>query len=346
VALALCVAALAMLWPRSLTFDINGRAATPGSWLETAAGQELPVRFSDGTTLLLASGTRARVAGTDRTGARVQLTQGAASLSVVHTGKARWQVQAGPFDVLVTGTRFDISWDEPSGVFSLVMHDGSVELRQPNAPSRRVIAGQVVRLSVPPLAPVPDPDLVRSTSPAVSTPSASAAPPAPSGRTLAPRTTASVAPAVAPGFRELAAEGKFHEALAEAERVGFDGLVETGKVTDLMLLGDVARYGGRIARASQAYRAVRARYGGGEEAARAAYFLGLMAFPGAASVEHFEAYLRERPGGGLAAEAMGRLLEVHHRRHNDPAARAAADRYLATFPDGPHAGLARSIAAP
>jgi hypothetical protein len=59
----------------------------------------------------------------------------------------------------------------------------------------------------------------------------------------------------------------------------------------------------------------------------------------------FEVYLRERPRGDLAREAAGRLIEARLGARDRPAARAAARAYLARYPDGPHAALARATLA-
>ena len=48
-----------------------------------------------------------------------------------------------------------------------------------------------------------------------------------------------------------------------------------------------------------------------------------------------------RPKGGLAREALGRVLEAHVRAAQPERAQRAAQRYLERFPAGPHAELAR-----
>lgn len=342
-------------WSGALTFEASGVVGRTGVWLEPQSHLEIPVQFSDGTTLLLMTGSRARVGEIDRRGAQVELERGRASVSVVHKSSARWMVKAGPFEVVVTGTRFDLSWDPPSGRFLLVMHDGSVELRAPGVAPRRVVAGQVVGLSAwtTTASSVAAPSLVFPIASATVN-SADSELPAPSlsgsvvssSNDIAPRSIASdwALESRDSDFRGLARGGKYSEALVAADKVGFDGLVASGTAPDLLLLGDIARYNGRSDRALQAYRAVRSRYGGSEEAARAVYFMGLMSFPASSCVQHFEAYLRERPGGALAGEAMGRIMDAYQRGGNPAAAKAAAVRYLASFPAGPQAALARSIA--
>ncbi len=59
----------------------------------------------------------------------------------------------------------------------------------------------------------------------------------------------------------------------------------------------------------------------------------------------FETYLREEPGGSLAEQALGRVMELR-RRGAPGAARAVAERYLAAYPRGAYSKLAASLVAP
>ena len=75
-----------------------------------------------------------------------------------------------------------------------------------------------------------------------------------------------------------------------------------------MLLADSALYAGRGAVARQAYQRLRDRFGGGAEAALAAFRLGRLDFDGASyagAVGWFQIYLREAPGGALARAVRG-----------------------------------------
>ncbi|MEA2750143.1 MAG: transrane sensor, partial [Myxococcales bacterium] len=84
-------------------------------------------------------------------------------------------------------------------------------------------------------------------------------------------------------------------------------------------------------------------------AATAAFELGRVAFDGLhdfnAAGDWFDTYLRERPSGALAREALGRDNEARHRTGDAARAEQLATRYTATYPDGPHATLARRLAA-
>jgi TolA-binding protein len=152
-----------------------------------------------------------------------------------------------------------------------------------------------------------------------------------------------------PGWRSLARAARYKEALAAAEREGFDALCASSGAADLRALGDAARLGGSPARAAQALSALRARFPGSAEAASASFFLGRMAQDQggdpARAASLYERYLAEQPGGEFAAEAAGRLVEARDRMGDAAGARRAAERYLAAYPTGSHAAYARSVIA-
>jgi transmembrane sensor len=304
--------------------------------------RELGLRFSDGSTVLFEPRARGHVGSLTRDGGAVILEDGKASVSVPPKRGRRWVVGAGPYEVLVTGTRFDVAWRAQSRRFELVMFDGSVEVRGPGVGGRTVVAGQRVEL-----------EDARAAPPSVS--SSAATTPAPAPASAEATATASPAAKVpAPGvssasdrsWQSLARQGRFDDATALAEAAGFEGICASAGAADLLSLGDAARFAKKPGRARSAYDAARARFPGSPEASRAAFTLGVMAFPSPSALPWFERYLTESPGGRLASEAQGRILEIHHRSGNVAAARAAAERYLRSYPNGAHAKLARSLLPP
>jgi TolA-binding protein len=179
-----------------------------------------------------------------------------------------------------------------------------------------------------------------------------AAPAAPSALPATARVTGTAGTAVphAPSWQAWARLGSYKEALAAAESDGFDALCRTLSVSDLFELATIARLAGKMARASEAYSAVRARFAGSDSAAASAFHLGQIAFDGAHAYADahrwFATYLNERPSGPLGAEALGRLMEAEQRLGDIAAARLTAGRYLQRYPSGAHAQLARSLLQP
>lgn len=356
VAALACVAALVLFLRRepaiSFTVGTSGAPGAVGQWVAPEAGAPLDLRFSEGTVVTMAPGARVRVTDTSAAGAGLLIERGAVRASVTHrSAGTAWSVRAGPFEVRVTGTTFDARWDPATETFELTMHDGSVIVSGPRLPSSRpVVAGEQLVVSATRMelrAGAPAPPAACATPGAASpggdektpagAPSSSSAgdnPPAPSASTSAPRAEAS--------WRALAAAGKHREAMEAAEAAGFSAEVARASSSELLTLSDTARFAGRPARAKEALLALRKRFGA---RGRSAFLLGKISAdqlrsPGEAAM-WFETYLQEEPGGPLAEQALGRLLELKKREPG--AARLVAQRYLARYPTGSYAALARSL---
>ena len=98
--------------PLSFVFGEGQREehGTAGLFIAAPSTGQMPITFSDGSTLRLAPAARLRVAEVAPEGARVLVESGAVHVSVVHatTRETRWAVEAGPFEIRVTGTKFDV----------------------------------------------------------------------------------------------------------------------------------------------------------------------------------------------------------------------------------------------
>jgi outer membrane protein assembly factor BamD (BamD/ComL family) len=82
-------------------------------------------------------------------------------------------------------------------------------------------------------------------------------------------------------------------------------------------------------------------------AASAAFAIGTIEFDRkrdyAAAARSFALALEEQESGPLAREALGRQVEALARANDRIQAALRAKRYLALYPDGPHAQLARTL---
>lgn len=349
---------------RSLTFQVAEQAGRAGQW--TLAERRQTLSFSDGSTLVLEPGSRLRVDQLDARGARVTLEGGQLRADIRHREETSWQVFAGPHEIHVRGTRFSVDWRSETGAFRLELHEGSVVVETPGRRERHLVnAPQVLEMSLQErrtslsVAPGQDAASASPAEPALAQsapPQASALPaPAPA---VAPavrgprgdrveRSNAGGVPVVEPSWRELAAQARHRDALIAAEHEGFPALCERLSARELLNLADSARLAGNPARASEALRRLRERFPGSAEAAFAAYSLGTVSYRSPERAAHwFSTYLSEAPSGPLAREALGRLMEAELQRGNRGQAVELSRRYLARYPGGPHADVARRIQRP
>lgn len=131
-AAALSVAAVYFVFLRTaaLTFTVEG-AELSGQYVSAPEYAAAAVRFSDASSVVAAPGSRLRIEETSRHGARVLLESGRATVHVARASSTFWTFAAGPFEVHVTGTRFDLEWDPASQTCEVVLHEGSVQVHGP-----------------------------------------------------------------------------------------------------------------------------------------------------------------------------------------------------------------------
>lgn len=327
------------LWLRpqstALTFTIGEDTVAHEAALWIAAPEApIDVAFSDGSRLVLATGSRARVETSERDGGRVVLESGGVAIDASNA----FAVDAGPFALALVDSACDVTWDGSTQQLGIVVHDGRVHVSGPGDQVHDVVAGQRVDISPrEQLATAPEPPIRSDAPPEVPV---VVDEPAKPERTSTPKRAAKPS---APDWLTLARASKHRDALAAAEAHGFDALCEALGPSALLQLGDTARFAGKSTRATTAFAALRRRHPRSDEASVAAYTLGRIAAGErrhAAAAGFFATYLRERPRGSLAREALGRMLEAEAAAGWDARADATAKRYLALHPNGPHADLA------
>jgi transmembrane sensor len=350
--LAACVAVAAALsfWAmpgarqEPLRFWIEDRTGHVDEWV-TARDTEQSLRFSDGSSVVAGPHTTTRVMQVTPDGAHLTLERGHIDAHVVHRDASRWQVAAGPFVVHVTGTRFRVTWDPQTEKLAVKVSEGKVEVTGDGRPRHELTAGSVLELSANAAAGVQSASLGDAPKDArVPEAPPSADSPRDEDELLSPRKAAERKP----DFRELSTAGHYREALAAVEQQGFAASCESLGARDLLTLGSTARLAGRADRAREAYLAARRRFPSSAEAGISAFSLGRLASDaGHASdaIGWFKRYLTEQPGGPLAREAAGRLIELLRQTGDEARARDAAASYLKRYPTGPHAALAQSLLA-
>jgi len=331
---------------RIVTFTTAGSEGLAGAWLATSSTSELPLAFSEGTELVMAPGSRGRVEELGRSGASFLLERGEVRAHVVHRSGTSWRFLAGPFEVHVTGTALGVDWDPARERFAVHVDEGSVVVRGPN-----VGAPQLVRAGEQCVVDLPS-RTTRISPIGQEAPADTDAPVDAGSDALVGAGPAAVPPPTAPAPRlpapvswtKLDEKGDYDAAYAAAMSTGLAAVLRASSSDELLRLAQVARLSGHRDTEREALVTCRRRFPGSERAAVAAYELGRSSSPSEAS-SWFDTYLGEQPNGSLAREAAGRLVEARASAGDDRGARDAAGRYLARYPDGPHAALARRVLA-
>lgn len=346
-----------------------------------APAQELAgLRFSDGSEIKASPGARLRVDSTQSRGARVFLEQGSTRTHVEHGERSSWVFVAGPFDVHVTGTTFNLAWDASSQTVDLELIEGSVSVTSPLGPSQvEVKTGQRFHASVidgtmqlesadsAHAALSATDDEHEDVAPAQAEPSQAqrgtrrghlhAA------RALARRTrngrpqlsaaeteaqTTQDSDALAAGsFSDLMRAGAFARVIELATAAGLSQTLERGSADDVRALADAARYLHRTDLALRGLTVLRTRFPGTHHGNAAAFLLGRTyenAAQQADARRFYELYLRESPSGEFAAEALAGRMRMVAALWGPDAAQPIAEEYLKRFPRGVHAAAAKRLA--
>jgi len=300
--------------------------------------------FSEGSQFLLEPDTRAELLYLSPSEGRLALDDGHLLASVRKNTGITWSIGAGPYSIRVMGTRFTVDWDREKRTLRVAVREGRVRVSGGDLAQDGVLldAGAFLEREY-------EPARVALATPSA-LPAATLSAAAASG--VAPESPrASIATTAAePGWEVLARQGKFRDALAAAEKAGFDRLVTDSSEDGLLLLANSARYSGSSARARQALLGLRVRFAGRRSAALAAYYLAREALDverqPAVAVRWFETFLAESPRGDLAESARANLMSILLGMGDRAKARKVAAEYLRYHPHGAQAKEARSLTEP
>jgi hypothetical protein len=348
---------------RPLSYQVRG-ARSDGPYIGAPATTPVTVSFADGSSIEAAPGSRLRVDEPRVAGARVLVERGRASVHVQHRTGSAWNFVAGPFDVHVTGTRFDLTWDPSGETVELRLYEGSVEVRGPLAEAPIAVrAGQRFRadlgtrsMTVNDVAAEVAAPSAGSTAPAGSVDDAPASVPTPARpeepTPAAPSELAPPRPTPSTSSSEpwstLVARGQFETVVAKAGERGTHECEASCSAADLRALADAARYTGRSTVAEGALKALRGRFASAKEGRAAAFLLGRM-YEARGSLSEagrwYDTYLSELPSGDLAAEALAGKMRVVQSSSGRAAAEPIARKYLSLYPNGVHVETARGIVA-
>jgi transmembrane sensor len=362
-AAAACAFAVLIALPgdEPLEFEVDGVALDSYNARITSDEHARTLSFSDSTNIELSPGSSMFVDDLRQNGASVVLEHGEVSLDVHHEHDTSWQVSAGPYAVYVTGTEFNVAWEPGTEYFSVEVEEGSVRVEGPEGAIANLRAGDSLvrergKATIEPetiellLQPDSSSDSLAANMQNAAEPSDPE--PAQAGAStesiLDKTTKPGISKTKGPSWVSFFQDADYSTAWALlADRPG--GIIGEGQQADadtLLDLADVARFTKHHDDAIKLLEQLRTRFPGTDAAGEAAFTLGrIEADRGAQAkaVVYFELYLDERPTGSLVDNALGRLMVAYQTLGRSDDANATAERYLARFPNGPHAGKAHEI---
>jgi TolA-binding protein len=357
---AVCVAWMTVTGLTAATpvpFYVNGHAERShvGRWLRTKAGEKSRIGFADGSAVEIQERSETRIIEADEKHVTVDLNTGRLFFDVAHDRGNDWTVRAGPFAVLVVGTRFSVQWDATSSLFLLNVSRGTVRVIGPGISNDGVSlsAGNGLRADADSGVIAIGPDEKLRNSPL--TPDKLDFE---TGQDAAHATAPTVPDAMHPTSRKnevqewkkLSRDKQYGASLHAAKALGIAFLSRTLEEKDLWQLANTARYAKDPESAEALFVAYRTRFPGSAKRETAAYLLGLTATAAPSDAADaafwFETYLREDENGPLAQEAIGRLINLKQKTGRPEEAKAFARTYLSRFPEGPFAAPANRLLKP
>jgi hypothetical protein len=344
---------------RPLTYEVFGGQRFGSNYVGAHASTPARVMFSDGSEIDARPGSRLRIDETSSDGARVLVERGTAAARVKHRDRSRWVFAAGPFDVRVIGTKFDLDWDPIGQVVTVTLHEGAVEVASPVGQSTCIVrAGQRFQASLP-AGTMTLENIDETTSGHVARAAASgeshvAAPPAP---VLAAQSSMAVHAdrrahvdrdkSSPKAWSGLVRRGEFQAVVDQALAGDLDRLLASCRPAEARALADAARYTDRSALAERTLLAIRKRFPETTHSSAAGFLLGRTSETRgepAAADRWYRTYLDEAPSGEYAADALAGRMRALFAQSGASAAEPIAREYLRRFPEGVHLRMAQRLA--
>jgi len=347
-ALGLAVGAPAWQAWTTLRYEAHG-LSTEGSNLN-AHESPADLAFSDGSRFTVSPHTTLSVDLLGKRAALTRLVDGRLHVAVHHEPDTNYRFLAGPYEVQVIGTEFDLEWRARADGLTLVMQSGEVRVLGDGNP-RQVRAGQTLHL---PITREAAPEAAHVTPPtsqpavaALTGPELAAAGLDPKPAALKPSSVAARSPEGA-NWNALLNAGQFSAIMRDADARG-ERVLDTASAGDLKVLALAARYTGRRALSLRAWQSLRSRYAADAQNQGAAFFLGRGYEEQGDSGEALRwlaRYLAESPNGAYASEALGRRLLLLSKSGQKAEAMSTARMYLARYPRGAYAKSAQLVLQP
>lgn len=297
------------------------------------------IDLSDGSSLALDATARVEPLENDGRAFDLLLEGGRTTFDVTPGGPRRWTIECGLATVVVVGTRFTVDRSPERLVVSV--ERGAVLVRGDRVENgaRRLGAGDSIVITAasdaeaasPPARSMPAVHGPPTTDPAITPPSV------PSTPAPAPRAST---------WRADAERGAYDEAYAELGATGLRREISHATPEGLLTLADVARLSGHPAESIAPLERILSEHASDPSAGLAAFTLGCVEADSmhrpARATRAFERAIDLALPRALLPDAIARLARARDEAGDSAGAHAAAQRYLAEFPEG---AQARSMSA-
>ena len=338
-----------------------------GLSLQATVEEPLPLKFTDGSRLQLEESSTGRIVDATTKNVKIVLNHGRISATIKKNTGIKWSVEAGPYQVRVTGTKFSVFWSEDKALFNVNVKEGSVFITG-NGLDNGVTLAAGNRLHINRKKGIMSLEPVKEKSEEVlsSLHAQEAAGPLdqhplseepPRAVAIEPVLQAEADHAGDSGdqpkkesgsaeWKGLVNKGKYSEAMNAVDQKKFNQMLATSGLSDLVQLADAARYAGRGDEAQKALMAIRERFGETKRAKLAAFLLGRVALElndnPHEGIKWLNTYLKEDPNGPLAEEALGRLIIAYMKSGQKKKASDCAESYLESYANGAFAEIAKT----
>ncbi len=313
-AAALLWLGISRLWPG----PAPAPAVLPAGALLGSAQQPIAMQLGDGSRVELQPHTRVLLLHNDARRVQLDLRQGVARFHVTHDRTRPFEVEAGPVQVRVVGTRFSLQRSQGSEgeQVRVAVSEGVVEVRRRDQPQaagqvRSLHAGESWSVTLPPRAPAHAPQPALAEQPDDEDEPAER--PEPEG---APQPLAPAHGAQAPASPGHGAAGLFRRA-------------------------SLARRAGRMQEAADGYAELLARYPRDPRAGLCAFELGRIRMDAlgdpAGAIEALQRAVAIGAESSFHEDALARIVVADDALGRQEACRSARDRYLERYPRGVHA---------
>jgi hypothetical protein len=331
-----------------LSFVVDGGATSrhvdsAGGRLIVSQFAPVELRFSDNSRVELEPQSTVRVEIDRDERVSTRLAQGTLNVDVEHGENTDYRFLAGPYEVQVVGTAFQLGFEPEGARLDLVMTEGKVVVVDGEGRMHVVSAGEELHVGEKPVAKGDSTPREPKLEIDLESPE--------SGEKAKPRLVqlpsaepSSVQPQ-AGEFRALGRAGKFEEIVARSRLRGIDVTLNERSAAELQELAQAARYGGDFALAERVWSSMRVRFSSSSTGRNAVFFLGRLAEQrgrSAMAIAHYGDYLKSG-GGSYSAEALGRNLQLVRSERGDAAARPMAREYLIRFPNGAYVKTAQEL---